>query len=435
VGSANFTAAAFDALNIEACLLLAGAEDCVASLFDKEFGKKPVSFEDFDPGAEHEAEPLDVESGSLRLVSAVLTANGALRVTYCHRLKSGPTSLRIALRTPGEQRPRAYLSIPNTKTGTVTVVPPESALADARGTILASLVAEFGDHREESPPVWVIQEGRLTYESSGEGSSSTRAKVEETGEGLTEFLDELGGREGFAAVIEYLRHLSIRFHDGEIGRYGQRGFLPPIRDPYHPDVAPEWLLQPNADAPALAEAIYDFADRHEKHRLRKHAKRGNINGMENFLDIFIALIRILCVYHARGVVHRGQLIPRICRYLDVATMGFENDEDCSEGYLCTLSENLGDDADYLQEVSDELNLLGHLFAALVIVQKVRYVPLEQETVRRPSHCLPSFKARLKSAIKQVGLKEPPLRDVRKALEEYRMFSPAELAELEKEVSV
>ncbi len=437
VGSANFTTAAFDARNVEACLLVSQADDFIHRLFDKDLGKKAISFEDFDPGSEKEPEPVDADAMALRLTSAILTPNGELRVAYRHRLDPRPSSLRLSIRTPGEKRPRTLMSVPNRENGSATVVPPETALADAHGTILASLVADLDDGQAESPPVWIVQEARLTFEPSGGGSSSSKSKVEETGEGLTEFLDELAKREGVRAVIEYLQHLNIRFYDGGGGLPGQRKFRLRIRDPFHPDVAPEWLLQAKADLANLEEAILVFTDRHEKQRLRRHAKRGNINGMENFLDIFTALIRLLYVYHVMRVVHRSNLIGRFCNYLEVATAGIDSSQDYSEGYLNTLYGNLGEDSDYLQEVCDELNFLGHLRAGLVILQRIRFIPGEQGTwgvpPKRPSECLPMLKEKLRTTIAKLGLKEPSRGQVKKALEDYRMFTAAELVELEKEI--
>jgi hypothetical protein len=437
VGSANFTTAAYDARNVETCLLVSEAEAFVESLFDKQLGKRPIAFEDFDPGTEREPGTVEEESISLRLTSALLTTDGQLRLDYRHCLKPKPSSLRLALRAPGEQRPRAFINVPNKQSGTVTVTPPETALTDAHGTIFASLVAEVEDYRVESPPVWIIQEGRLTYEPSGEGTSSPKSKIEETGEGLTEFLEELGKRDGVAAVIEYLRHLKIRFHDGGEGLPGQKKFRLRIRDPFHPDVAPEWLLQAKTETQNLAEAIYEFVDRHEKQRLRRHAKRGNVNGMENFLDIFTALVRLLYIYYSREVVHRHMFIDRLCNYLEVATSGIESDNDYTEGYVCTVYENLGGDTDYLQEVCNDLNFLGHLRAALLIVQKVRFVPGEQTTrgapPKRPSECLSYIRDKLKNTITQLGLNEPSVQEVMKAVEEYKMFSAAELSEFEREV--
>ena len=438
VGSANFTTAAYDARNIETCLQVFDAAAFIESLFDKQLGTRPISFEDFEPGTESESGTLEEESINLRLTSALLTADGKLRLDYRNCLEPKATSIRLALRTPGEQRPRAFITVPNRQSGTATVTPPDTALLDAHGTIFASLIAEAENYRVESSPVWVIQEGRLTYEPSGERASSPKSKIEETGEGLTEFLEELGNRDGAAAVIEYLHHLNIRFHDGGERLRGQKKFRLRIRDPFHPDVAPEWLLQAKADTQNLAEAIYEFVDRHEKHRLRRHAKRGNANGMENFLDIFTALVRLLYVYLSRGVVHRHMFIERLCNYLAVATSGIESDDDYTKGYLRTVYENLGGDTGYLQEVCDDLNFLGHLRAALLIVQKVRFVPGEQvkwgSSPKFPSNCLPSIKDKLNGTINKLGLKEPSKVEVMKAMDEHKMFSASELAEFGKEIN-
>jgi len=438
VGSANFTTAAFDARNVETCLLVANAEDAVSGLFDGQLAKRPLSFEDFDPGNEQEPEADSGDATTVRLDSVLLTEAGEFKVSYRHCLTNRPSSLRLAIRTPGEQRPRAFLSVPNKESGTATVVAPDSALRDAHGTILASLVAEVGDERIESPPIWVIQEGRLTYEPSGEGSSSAKSKVEESGEGLSEFLEELGKRDGVSAVIEYLRHLNIRFNDGGGGIHGGRLFRLRIRDPFHADIAPEWLLNAKGDTTTLADAIYDFADRHEKQRLRRHAKRGNINGMENFLDIFTALVRVLFVYYKRGIVHRNMLIARVIAYVEIATHGFDTSQEYCDGYLNSVNDNLGD-PDYLQEVCDELNFLAHIRAAFLIVQRIRYVPDEKATwgtpPKRPSECLPDHRKRLREHIKELGLEEPTKANIMKALGEYQMFTPIELAEMEKEIVV
>lgn len=436
VGSANFTTAAFDARNIETCLLVFDAKAFVSGLFDGQLAKRALAFDDFDPGTEQEPKTEDLDATTLRVISALLTESGELRVSYRHRLARRPTSLRLAIRSPGEQRPRAFLDLPNKNNHTATLSPSKSTLRDAHGTILVSLFAEVGKKREESPPIWVIHERGLTYEPSGEGSSSAKFKVEESGTGLTEFLEELGKRDGVSAVIEYLRHLNIRFNDGEGGPHGGGTFRLRIRDPFHADVAPGWLLNTKNDTNNLAEAINDFVDRHEKQRLRRHAKRGNINGMENFLDIFTALVRLLYVYHVRKCIDRLQLIGRICKYIEIAMCGFESTQDASEGYLDSVYQNLRD-PDYLQEVCDELNFLGHIRAAFVIVQRIRYVRGEKGTLgtppHRPSECLPTRRRRLREAIGQLGLNEPSTADIIKALHEYKMFLPAELAEMEREI--
>lgn len=433
VGSANFTLAAYDARNIETCLLLSDAKDLVSGLFDGQLAKRPLSFDDFNPGTEQEPEPESVETATVRLESALLTETGEIKVSYWHRLPTKPSNLRLAIRTPREERPRALPSVPNKENFTAIVNPGNSVLRDAQGTILASLIAELGNERVESPPIWVIQESLLTYEPSGEGLSSVKSKVEETGAGLTEFLEELGKRDGIAAVIEYLKHQNIRFNDGGGGLHRGRTFRLRIRDPFHADLAPDWLLNAKDNTNDLAEAVYDFVDRHEKQRLRRHSRRGNINGMENFLDIFTALVRLLYIYHVRGVVHRLKLIGKVINYIEIATHGWD-----TEGYLSSVSENLNDSG-YLQEVCKELNFLGHIWAALVLVQRLRFVPNEKSTwgppPKRPSECLPDHRNRLREFIKEIGLEKPSKASIMQALGEYSMFSKAELSEMEKEIAI
>jgi hypothetical protein len=435
VGSANFTAAAFDARNVEACLLLPDAGELVESLFDTDLPKRPLRFEDFEPGSDQEPDQDEDRSSGLKLTSALLLEDGQLRVSYQARLGSRPDSLLVPVRTPGETLPRAQEAVPNRENGTATVAFDPAALRDAHGTILASLVAKLPDGKQESAPVWVIQEHRLTYEPSGEGSSARR-KVEETGEGLPEILEEIGKREGVVAVIEYLRHLNIRFNEGGGGLFVGRKFRLRPRDPFHADMAPEWLLQQKGQAENLAEAITDFVERHVKGRLVKHARRGNVNGMENFLDVFTAIVPLVYVYHVRGVVKRGGVIGSVIRCIEVATAGVATDDLTCDGYLLAVADNL-QDGELLQQASDTVNFAGHVRAALMIAQRVRFVPNESDRYgpppKRPRECLASVSSKLRDAFAEAGLAEPSRKDVMEALEQYRMFTDKDLSELRAEL--
>ena len=84
----------------------------------------------------------------------------------------------------------------------------------------------------------------------------------------------------------------------------------------------------------------EFVERHVKGRLVKHARRGNVNGMENFLDIFTTIVRLLYVYHVRGVV-KG-LVGEVIRCIKVATEGVKEQDLKSDGYLLSLAHNLRD---------------------------------------------------------------------------------------------
>jgi hypothetical protein len=430
VGSANFTTAAFDGHNVEACILVRDADALVRALFDRELPKKSIDLEDFEPGTDREPETAETESAEIDLLSAVLAESGELKVRYRHRLK-GVQNLHLAIRAPGEQRPRVQLKVPNRETHSASLNLSGNALNDAHGTILASLIADLGTSRKESYPVWIAQEGRLTYEP-GEGSSSSKSRVEDTGEGLPEFLDELGKRDGVGAVIEFLQNLNIRFHDAGDGGSGKRKFRVRLRDPFRSDDAPTWLLETRADEKELEAAIYDFVERHEKQRLQRHARRGNSNGMENFLDIFTTLIRLLYIWYVRGVVEKARLIGFVGRFLDLAMNGDE-EADIPDGYLATVYDNLDRDSAYLQKLCDELNFLGDIRAAFVLLQKVRFLPDEKSKwsppAKRPHECLPQRREELRKAIMILGLQEPTHAQVVQALEDYRMLNEKELAQV------
>ncbi len=286
--------------------------------------------------------------------------------------------------------------------------------------------------------MWVIQEDRLTYEPGGEGASSAKQKVQETGEGLAELLDEIGKREGVAAVIEYLRQLRIKFNDGGGGLPVGRKFRLRLRDPFHADIAPDWLLRDQGQADDLASAITDFVERHIKGRLVKHARRGNVNGMENFLDVFTAIVRLVYVYHVRGVVKRGGVIGPVIRCIEVATAGVDSEDLTCNGYLLAVADNLQDE-DVLQQASETVNFAGHIRAALMIAQRVRFDPKESDRhgppPKRPRECLPALSSKVREAFAEAGLAEPSRKDVWEALEQYRVFSETELSELRAEFDV
>lgn len=435
-GSANFTSAAYDGRNVEACLLMLDVKPSVDQLFDKDLMIRPIAFDDFEPGSDEPPEAETAKTPLLRIMSAVLVDADHIRVSYKHSFDEAPQHLYLAVRTSGETRPRKSLGLPVKWTATETVVLPKNTLADCHGAALASLIAEFPDgQRIESPPVWIVQEERLTHEPE-EGSSSSRGRIENTGEGLPEYLDELGKRDGAGAVAEYLRHLNIRFNDSTGRLAGKRRFRVRVVDPFHGDSVPDWLINAKREADEVEQAIYDFVDRHIKMKLRKHAKRGNINGMENFLDIFTTLVKVLYRWFTRNVVKQGHLISRFIAMLEVATSGKDSENEHFDGYLYSLRNSLGGEVDLLREVSTETNYCGEVRAALLIVQKVRFSPNEVlfgKKITRPKQTLDTQAKMVSKAISECNLEEPSSDEVRRALESYRIFSGDEIKTLLREL--
>jgi hypothetical protein len=432
VGSANFTSAAMNGGNVEAVLLIRDSWPMVEKLFDKQLRKRPLALDDFEPGEESPPEEDDWTPAELSVSSAVLDEMGRIQLTFKHRFGQTPESLRLTLRTPGEAHPRVSVPLPKTSQGKVVVSLPDSALANAYGTLLATVLAAVDGEQFESLPVWVIQESRLTYEGGG-GVSSSRSRIEESGEGISEYLDEIGNRDGVAAMAELLRRLNIRFIDGGGGVGGSKKFRVRITDPFESDKIPDWLIQAKGEADNLCDALLDFVDRHDKYKLRKHADRGNINGMGNFVDILTTLIRLLYIYQKRGLVHQLKLVGRVCDWCELATSGRETEKDSFDGYLYSLWYNLSGDEALLQKVCDEHAFCAELRAMLLIAQRLRYVPGDIPKYGKPPQSQKDVLRRqaqiIGDGIAECGLEEPSKQGVRESLERYQLFSSKEVSKM------
>ena len=425
VGSANFTSAAFQGRNVEAGLLIRDARSLVEKLFDGDLSKQPVSLDDFEPGDKKPPEDEEWTPPPMSISSAVLDEFGRLTVMFQNRLSEPIETLRLTLRTPGERNPRVSIPVPTASQGIVQVVPPENKLADAHGTLLASLVAEVAGERVESALVWIVQEGRLTYEA-GEGSSSSKGRIEETGEGLPEYLDEIGNRQGVGAIAEALAHLNIRFHDGSGGVWGRRKFRVRITDPFESDRTPDWLIQAKAESADLQVAIQDFVERHDRQKLRKHASRGNINGMDNFLDILTSLVRLQYIWLKRSdeaakrvFVKRLFFVKWLCDWIELATSGRDSEEDSFYGYLYSLWDSLNGDLMTLDKACEDHHYCAEIRAILLIAQKVRYVPGEIPKNDKPplsqKDVLKAQASTITECFAECGLDEPTHEEMLAAL--------------------
>jgi hypothetical protein len=442
VGSANFTSAAWDGRNIEACLFIPNPKKLTEALFDSTLHTRSMHVGDFVAGNEREPQLGDDESALLSLRSAVLIGAHSLQFSYRCSAALGAIALSITIRAGGEPRPRAAIGVPIVEDGSHVLQIEQQVLAEIRGSILISLLAQTPDGERESLPLWLIQEDRLTYEPSVGDSANNQSSIVEDGFLLPEYLEELGKREGASALVEFLGHLNLHFHDGAKGSANRRKFRLRRSDPFHPDVLPEWWHSALFAPSDLRKAIGQFVRRHEDRRLKKHAKRGNINGMENFLDIFVAIVRLLYVYRKRTVVERDTLIHHISRCLLIATTGIKEIKDGSKGYLLTLSHNLQGNRKVLQHFAGELNFGGYLDAALLIAQMEKaptckheqpaseWVAVDgaaKEEKKRIRSLLPQLRTQLDKGLLAAGIRRATPKRIMSALESFEMMSKDDLA--------
>jgi hypothetical protein len=151
--------------------------------------------------------------------------------------------------------------------------------------------------------------------------------------------------------------------------------------------------------------------------------------MENFLDIFTTLVELMYRYYKRGVVKGGRLISKFCSLIPLATAGGDTEDEPLDGYLYSIADNLSGDVALLRETCGETNYLAEVRAALLIVQRIRFELDDSKTPIRAREVLPTTAKAVDEAISECELAEPGSKDIRLALEGYRMFSEADIAQL------
>ncbi len=433
-GSANFTAAAFDGLNVETCFAWDVGNERLKELYEGEFTRSAISPGDFEPGVEQPPAE-DTESVTpLSVKSAMLDDSGKLVVTF--KIKDGMPveNLGVALQRAGEASPVVCLEVKPGGSGLAEFSLKPETVSSFGGAVAVYLIAEAAGQTLSSPPTWLIQEGRLTHETSENGNHQGReTEIRETGRGLVEQLDEIGTKEGQLQLIQYLNNLSIRFDDSEHSRRGGWRPKPKIQDPYRPDTAPEWMAELASQFPDIEAAILEFADRHSHKVLRRHARRANINGLANFVDVLITVTKLLYVFWRRGVVNKQQMIGRLVQYLEIFTDGFETQEDGSEGYISGLFEALHGSSSLLKKPLEENNVAGHLRALLLIAQSARANPNEPGA-SRPRQCLQSKLEKVRESLAMVKLAAATPDQVASALRAYDMLTEDEIATWLKELA-
>ena len=386
-GSANFTSAAFRGRNVEACLVIRGNGDVIAGLFDDQLQRKRIEPELFETGSEEEPVPDPIERKSVVLEAAVLDQEGRLSLQYHVMETAMLEKLSIALQKYGEERPSKVLPIPLGSGGSKILQMDADASKDLHGSVRCFLIAQMANgDREVSDIVWLIQEHRLTHEPAGNGGANNSERVvQETGRGTTEFLDVLAEREGYLAVVEFLDHLNIKYQSDLQLHRGHGGYGWGAHDPTLSDAAPDWVHGAGRE---LEKAIFDFVDRHHKRILQKHAKTGNINGLANFLDVFIECNKLLFLYFRRGKVNPHFAMEKILRAVGIFTDGYSSlgnarqagyDEDGEpvgtekeyEGFFQQMLKELSGDHQLVSKAAVESRSLEHLCIGLFMAQIIR----------------------------------------------------------------
>lgn len=422
-GSANFTTAAMDGINIEACF---GQEIKIfqlRKLFDDEILCKKINIEDFEPGKELPPAEYEEESADIRLLSSVLDQNGRLVIQYKVNAKKPPESMFLVIKRFREEKPIRSFPIYFNNSAEKTIILDENTLKEIQGAIRCYLIALIEGKKITSSPSWLVQESKLTYEpSEGRGETDTQRKITETGRGLTEHLEYILKNEGVMAAIEYLENLNIRFYDGStIGPPPPPPPPPPkSRDPSRPDDVPEWALELSEnERKTLEQAYYDFADRQIHRVLQRHARRGNINGLRNFLDVYVTICKMMYKGYKEGILKPLYAMDKICRCVYSLTDGYKFAGEELAGYFLSILDAQSGNKPFIKEEFLEANVPGHLIIAMQMAQEIRWKDGGMKEAR-PKKVLPKQSAKVNQVLKKLEITTAD-DQIEKALDEYALF--------------
>jgi len=421
-GSANATKAAFDGGNTEAVLWFA-TEDGTSTFLDTgPFKLKKIDPKSFRPGKEQEPRNDSAGAAGPTLDAAILEKAGQL---VCQASAIGHMrNIVVRIRNFNEVAPVLALPVSFDGNGRSFCALEEDQIAQLRGTALCQLkgIDETGQEII-SNEMAVVQLQQLLKERSGAGGPrSTLLAITETGEDLVPYVDSLGS---VREAVEFFNHCSIRFSDGENEGRGFRNDLWKPRDPFKPDAPPNWsTVLAGGSLEDLRKAILEFVERHQWEKLNKHVRRGNLNGLPNFLDIFRTLNALLLTYHRRKLGDRGEVIPfgfvirGIMINLELLIGPFENGEaDWYEGrgFVSSIFSNLRGDSQLVRERLQEERVPQMVRAAVEAMIRSRMRARKLTTLDTWS------KDRLRWTrhwVKRLGLDEPTPDEVRTAAMEY-----------------
>ncbi len=377
-GSANWTSNAIDGLNLEASMLIPDAIAPEILIQDDKLQPTAMKPMDFEPGEFPSPENEDPETQKLIVVGATVSDGRAIRVQTKVLTSEEISAPTIDLWFGTQTQPGASLEATVASRTAWSVLCPENL--ELRAVQRLSIRGTINGKSEISDPAWLIRRDLLEHEVESRSSSDRQRQIRENGDGLEDYLDEMARTTGPIAVAEYLRSLSIRFHAGDRSTLVRKPvFRIQARDSFRGEEMSHWWLGLKEGQANLRSAIEDFIDRHYRKHLCKHAKSGNLNGIENFIDVLGCLTRLLQTWHTRTrsndledqVVRGGQLISRCCAFIEVLLDGSNSRTGRSPGYVVTMMEMMRGDRERLRSTLQSAAVFPIACALLRIAQVER----------------------------------------------------------------
>ena len=359
-GSANMSNAAFVGDNSEACLWFATKQTAARALKQNELTFARIDAEDFEEAAIEEPTPPADEAHGLKLNSLVLTEEGQLLTAATIPPLVTDLTLRIFKRD--ETLPTFSWKI-DREIADITLSLKDDDQAKFDRPAVGQLQGVIDGLDVKSQLCSIKQLSRLLRDRTGGKAAGNRLhRVMESGDGLIEYVDAL---DGIDAAIDFMNNTTIRFNDNTSFGGGGSGRWRP-RDPFSGDIPDHWKIgSSDGSVSELRDAIWAFVQRHIQIRLERHASRGNLDGLANFLDVYRTVTRVLLAWNNRSINEEIVIpAPYVTQGLQeiLATLIGARGEDQADapGFGKTILANLRADEDLVRA-----ELEGHQISATV----------------------------------------------------------------------
>jgi hypothetical protein len=373
---------------------------------------------DFEAGNGEEPKNDDVMRPEIHLAGATLQQDRMIELAF--EAPETVNGLTLRVMNFSQAQPLLSLRLRQASRGHTSIQLTDNQLAQIQSAATCEIAGILERARIISNRMALVQLNQLLKERAHvTGLHDRMRKISETGEELIPYLDSLSS---VREVVEFLDHCSIRFEDGEISdrRLG-RSFWK-ARDPFVSDIPSHWLSEPVANSgDDLRDAIWRFVLRHQQNKLGKHVRRGNLNGLPNFLDVFRTLNGLLITFNTRAVEGKQSVMPHgyvstgILKNL-AFLMGEEDDEgEYQPGFIDSIKTNFEGDQALVRERLQQERVPEMLRAAVEAMIEIRLTGFKHKSLDNWSM------AQLKKAsdwIERQGLPAPSADDIKTARQEY-----------------
>jgi len=294
IGSANFTRAALlqtadSGGNIELCLSLRGdmAHSVRKAMQSEAFTTKAVSLADV------KSTPQDsewvVKDVKVKLYHAELDSQNSLIKTVCQLdedLRDTSLNHLLLVRKIGSADPDTVCQMAESDVEkgllNFSVMAEDSSILNKAATVAIHTGTSQGDLI--SNYVWLLNVVEI-HDSLEKDHKRIARQFRESGKGLIEFINNYIEHGMVDKAIDLLAKLDIRFDNGGRGIV-TRAIIRTPSSPITEDDATELIWRLTSDQRAiLGKTVSDFISRHYEKVLRKHLRKPNLNGLENFFDV------------------------------------------------------------------------------------------------------------------------------------------------------